>query len=484
MKPRWPTLLIILLAVVAFLPALANGPLEDDWPQLHQRLGHVRRLADLPALLGQSYWGNLHRDGLYRPLTLVTLAVQHLIFGERLWLFRLVSLLLHVGCSLLCMRLALDWLRRDATTRRTAGGLAVMAGALFAVHPVHAEAVITVYGQADLWAGLFALLALVLDLQWRRQRRAIAWWVVIAGLLLVSLGFKESALALPVIIWLLNARRERWWRPDSRSLIVAGAWLVYFPIRWMVLGHDLTPPDAVGGGGVGGQEVAACVALFNDVRLLVLPWGQTIYYGHLRERLVAGGSVEMVAVALMLVAASWTWREKGPAARAGLILLGGFILPVANVVPIGTLVAERTLYLPSVGGVLLAIAVCGPLLSRWRRGGVLTPAAAVCGVGLLLCWRMDWRWQTERSAWEASLEDHPRSARTLAEVVRLRLRDPDLPDTPQLHAELHAMLAQARLINPNSPQAYLAMADLAEREHDPAAADYAATAEKLLNTER
>ncbi|MDB5325064.1 MAG: hypothetical protein JWM57_633 [Phycisphaerales bacterium] len=486
-RRQWQFCTILVLAAIAYLPALHNGPIEDDLPLLYLRLGGVQGWGDLPPLLAQSYWGAIHDGGLWRPLTLVTLGAQKLLFGDRLWAFRCISLALHAINSAFVLMLARALFRTSvaevepddgvAAFQKHASVIAFLVAGLFAVHPIHAEAVITIYGQADLWAALFALAAVV----WLvcRSGEAFLWrrTIGISVLFLLSLGFKESAVLLPVAIWLLG------WQMNRRARVgLALTLAAYIMARVAVLGPNWTPPDAVGGAGLGARFVAVCVAVATDLRLMVLPWGQTIYYGHLRDRLIAGGSVEVIGLVLAFWGGLWAWRSTGRGGRAGLILLIVFLLPVAGIVPIGTLVAERTLYLPSIGLLLLAGAILMFLSAgdhRTKRVWVMSGAVALL-IGMTLSWHMTQEWRDERAAWENTLADHPRSARAAAEVVRLRLDDPNFAATPAARGELHGLIEKARAINPESPRVFEVMAKLAASEGDAAdAVEFEAMAKRL-----
>ncbi|MGC4031016.1 MAG: hypothetical protein QM754_04615 [Tepidisphaeraceae bacterium] len=485
MSGRRPALaagLLVLLAGLAFLPAVSNGPIEDDLPLLRLRLAGVHSLADLPPLFGQSYWGDLFAGGLWRPLTLVTLGLERLAFGERLWVYRVVSLLLHAVATLGVWRLAAR-LFAGAGTGDTAGrdGRAWLAAAAFAAHPIHAEAVATVYGQADLWAAVLAIAAICLASRPSSDGRQSAWRTgAIAAMFFFSLGFKESAVALPLAVWWLQTVPGRR-RPSGAVWAMLAALAVYLPMRWLVLHGEWVPGVTAGGEGVGGRFVAIIVALATDLRLMLLPWKQTIYYGHLRERLLAGGTIEFFALLATAIVAQRIARPPdaaGRATRGGLVLLGVFLLPIAQFVPIGMLAAERTLYLPSVG-LCLILAGLLPKVREWR-GPLQAGVVAVLLLEIGLCWRVAGRWRDERTAWETTLADHPRSARTIAEVVRLRLDEPAIAGDKAARATLHRMLDDADRITPASYSVAVARAKLAIADGDGAAAGaFAAEAERL-----
>jgi len=89
------------------------------------------------------------------------------LFGRHAAGFHVVNLLLHAGCVLLLWRL----LRRLFPNRSGAAWLTTL---VFAVHPLHAEAVVGVVGRAELWAAFWCLLAYLLAVTACAPVRAIA----------------------------------------------------------------------------------------------------------------------------------------------------------------------------------------------------------------------------------------------------------------------------------------------------------------------
>ena len=141
-----PALISAVLAGAVFAITLGGTYIYDDFDvfQLDNRLHH-------PVLWGQ-YWTQSYNggvDNLYRPLVSMTYAVQWWLHGADegdAWKFHLVNLLLHAAVTALVAELA-----------RRLGGLklAWIVGLLFAVHPVHVEAVANIVGRAELmwrWA--------------------------------------------------------------------------------------------------------------------------------------------------------------------------------------------------------------------------------------------------------------------------------------------------------------------------------------------
>lgn len=110
----------------------------------------------LSNLLSHDFWGtSLSHSGShksYRPVTSLTFRLNWSLTGPRPGPFHVTNVLLHSLATALLVRLAGSWAPGQATW---------IAGLLFAVHPIHTEAVTGVVGRADLLAGVFFLLALL-----------------------------------------------------------------------------------------------------------------------------------------------------------------------------------------------------------------------------------------------------------------------------------------------------------------------------------
>src|SRR5690606_23003950 len=130
--------------------ALANGFALDD-VYIIQRNPRVHDLSNLRDIWLTPYWPWSGRElGLYRPGTIFLYAVQWAIGEGAAQAFHVMNLLLHALASVLVFVLL----------RRLVSDIPALAGALiFAVHPVHAEAVANVVGQAEIVAAIAVLAA-------------------------------------------------------------------------------------------------------------------------------------------------------------------------------------------------------------------------------------------------------------------------------------------------------------------------------------
>ncbi|MGQ0721103.1 MAG: tetratricopeptide repeat protein, partial [Candidatus Eiseniibacteriota bacterium] len=242
---------------------------------------------------------------------------------------------------------------------------ALVAALLFAVHPVHTESVAFVSGRTDLLASVFALAA---AFAWARGRVVVSS----AALLLAALS-KETAFVLPAVLLVWDAVRPA----------ASGARATSWParnVRW-IAGWGVALAVAValragagvgfGTGGSAGASFAQQAASWSlHLRLLVLPWPLNAQYAS--ADLVP--SVVSLAGAAALLAACIAARSPahGRLGALAMIWILGFLLPVSGVLAFSAAdVAERFLYLPSVGFALLGGHWAGRLAARFRRAAAI-----------------------------------------------------------------------------------------------------------------
>jgi hypothetical protein len=390
LEPRWALVSCIVLAIAAYVGSLGHGFAYDD-VALIQLNDRVHSLGNWAAILRSPWWG----DAVYRPFTALTIAADWMVSGgggDPRW-FHVVNVLLHAGVTALVYVLARAVVPPFA---------ALAAGALFAVHPVHVEAVANVVGRAEVLAALFALAAVLLyradgalaehgDVTWRRWLTSFGT----LGCLLLALASKETAFVTPGLLWLADwldgQRAGRSWGDALRRHWVLWVATVALTAEWLwtwttVVGSLSASIDAPGleGAGLARRVVVMAPVVLEYVRLLVFPARLSADYSpdflpiaeRVTARVVVGWGV-VVAVVVAGIAA----RRKALPVSFALAWAAGTLFVVSNlIVPTEILLAERTLYLPSVGAVLLVGYGLDRLAERRRAAGAVV-AAILLGLG-------------------------------------------------------------------------------------------------------
>jgi len=469
-------LLVVVAAVVPFARGLTNAFVWDDRGVIVRRLGPAG-CSGLGDVWRQPYWGQGFgpRD-TYRPLSLSLLYLERQAFGEDPAPYRVISLVLHAAVSLLVL----------AVLGRLAGARVGLASALlFAAHPVHVEAVAMGYGQLELVAALFVLAAV--GLYARARCDGVRPWPFALAVACAAAAAcsKESALLLPALLmlvraaWLVGdgdstARARQFARGLGWDLLFLLAAVPYLVLRYRALGGLAPDPEAtVTLGYTPALRVKAVViSVGHAVRLCLLPTGQGLYYGHLRDALFGRPYAELVWVAAGALVVVWLVGELGR--RVTLFGAGWFLLtlfPVMNVIPTGVLVAERTLYLPSLGVCFLAAAWLDRLPRGPARGALagLVLAGAAAGAAVVGNWR------DEETLWRTTVAAHPRSPLAqlaLGQVLVDRWqRSGAAPPSPAELDEAAAAFEAAYRLNSGLTEALVGEGVVAARRGDPARAE-------------
>lgn len=432
-----------LLAFLVFAGSLANGFAYDDEPIIeNNRVVTEARWGE--AAFGP-YWELEEGYGLlYRPVALLAYATQWEAGGGSPAVFHLVNLLLHTAVTALLAWLFVRLARMRPTTpllERHGGFAALAAGGLFALHPVHVEAVANVVGQAELWAALGVLGAVHLYVWspgriWQRSVRLVG----IGGCYALGLGAKEIAVTLPALLILVDAVGRGWVAGTARvrreSLVFAlllVTLVAYLALRWLALGSLVGEEVAPIFRGVGtGTRIATALAVFpTTLLLLLLPLDLSSDYDPDVLALASPTDPTTVlgaALLLALVAVVVGFWRRSPMIGFGAAWLLVTWSVVSNLLlTTGVLLAERTLYLPSLG-VAMVLGVAVAALAERRGARVATMVLLLLGGTYLV--RSATRvptWYSSFTVAETLAREHPeswRADRTRA-VGLVRVGDPE-----------------------------------------------------------
>ena len=364
-----------LLGVAAFAISIGYPFLFDDVRVIIQQ-PELNELSNWKDVLAATWWP----EGLYRPVTRLSIALDWTLSDGNPHYFHAVNVALHAMAIILVF----------LVVRVPLGTIGATAAALlFAAHPVHVEAVANVVGRAEVLATLFSLSAALLY-HWDgvlAEARDVGWkrWVASFGTLaslVLGVASKESALAIPGILiivdWLDGAGSHKPMATGVRrhavlwfgSVVLSVAWVM---LRATIIGDyagDFPGPGLYGQDFWGRMWVMAPVVL-QYLRLFVFPYHLSADYSPNHLPAVPSptvlGLLGLAALAAC-IAGAWRVRRSTPVITFALAWIGGTLLIVSNlIVPSGVLLAERSMYLPSVGVVLIAGWIVERTVSRWSR---------------------------------------------------------------------------------------------------------------------
>lgn len=422
---RWFPLVVLAAALAASLTSLGNGFALDDLPIVLQN-SRVHSVATPWAWLVQTYWPPEHGAALYRPLVIAGFALQWTAGSGGPFVFHLVNVLLYAAASL-----AVLWLARQLLP----DGPALLAALYFAVQPVHVEAVGNIVGQSELLVGLLISLGVGVYV---RERGAgavtVRAGVALTGLYLLALMAKEHALVFPALLVLAelllvehpDGVRARFERLIPLYLALGVVAVSFWTVRTMVtggtIGRDWHPAFRTGGFGL--RLWTSLGVLPEYLRLLLFPAHLSADYNPQEIPVATGvGLRPLLGVAVLLLLLGivrWSWRRR-PVIAFGLLWCALALFPVSNLLlPTGILLAERTLFLPSIGAALALGAAAMLVASRWAGWSASGRRLAVAGLGIVALAgvvRSALRqpvWKNNATLFEETALDAPRSYRARA----------------------------------------------------------------------
>jgi tetratricopeptide (TPR) repeat protein len=378
---------------------------------------------NVEQILTKDYWHATFASNLYRPLTTLTYLFNYAVLGNgtHAAAYHWVNFALHAINVALVYFLGLALLHKTVP----AFGLA----AIWGVHPALTESVTNIVGRADLLAGFGVLAALLCHIRTGREAgwRKAVWLSALAAAAAIGIFSKESAIvvlaAMAIYDLAFPAWRQRAWGYAAAALPV----LLFLYIRTQVLAdHPVGLPAFIDNPLVAADfwtaRLTAVRVIGKYLWLLVWPVRLSADYSYNQIPVFAwhfrtwGDWATLVTLAISgvsLVLALLT-RRRSPALFFFILMFFAALAPTSNVfLLIGTIMAERFLYLPAIclaGCLALGIgAVAGRMAPT--SGRVFTVAAMVsvslCFAGRTFARNFDWL--NDHTLWTAAAEAAPDS---------------------------------------------------------------------------
>lgn len=448
-------LLLCATALLAFSNSFDAGFVLDSKPLLLQD-PRIRQAtaANIAQIFQHTYWWPTGEAGLYRPLTTLSYLGNYAIWGNREdpagyhW----INFLLHAGNILLVYALATRLIGRFWP--------AVFLTGLWAVHPLLTESVTNMVGRPDLLAAMAVLGGLTLYLKSTESSggRRQAWLLGLAMAGAAGFFSKESAVVLVGVVALFELT---WWRERKqvRGLLLAGLALLP-PLGLMlyqrsaVLGASpkadfpFTDNPLIGAGFWAGKLTALKV-IAHYLWLTVWPLKLSADYSYSQIRIASGTVQDWLAWITVAAAAAGVlclYRVHRPA-----FFLACFafvtLLPGSNLLfPIGTIMAERFMYLPSIG--LLGCLVAGIYAAGERMGNrwFAPVLLSLIATGFTArTWARNLDWHDDVSLGMATVRSAPESFKA-HKILAVALMESD-PGHTQIDRELSEARQSMSLID-------------------------------------
>ena len=351
--------------------------------------------------------------GGLRPLLMLSFWINHAISGMQTFSYHFLNLLLHLATGAFAFLIVRKFLDRAGESGWKRDGLAAFAAGLFLLHPLQTESVAYVASRSETLSVMFFYAAFALFLY--RRSEAIGWLesLGVVALFAAAASTKEHAAVLPALLLLTDFFWSSWrgirrnWRLYA---ILAAAAAAAMRMVWHVLRGSDTAGFSVQGFTWLQYFYSQCRAIWLYIRLFVLPYGQNVDHDFAVSRTpLEHGAMIGLAALLLAVAAAIYYRRRFPLAAYGFLTFLLLLAPTSSFVPILDLVAERRVYLPFIGLLLMVV----EFARRWKAPPtrVATALAGVLALMAVLTYNRSAVWGDPETLWKDTVAKSPQKAR-------------------------------------------------------------------------
>lgn len=396
----------VIISFALFGNTISGDFTLDDHPVIQNR-ETIRSLTNIPHFFVESWHPNGAWAGNYRPLTLVTFAINWAISPKPAG-FHIVNILFHA----LNGALIFFFVRRFSSAR-----IAAITAFLFLFLPIHSESVASIAARNGLVAFSFIMLAAIAALDERHWRGALFF--------LLALFSSDSAIGFLVLVWVFLGIRYSWqWRT------IFSAWwryffplVIYFPIRFLALGEYTFHGQGYVNEIIGPlaflplweRILNGLIHLTLYIRKTFIPVDLTPDYSFNQIPVVHSffGDPKIIAGTIICLVLFWLFFRGSERVKIAVAWIAIPFAVISNtlIVTTGTM-AERWWYLPSLGMVLLLAIGIDAVLQKFPRTQI---PLLIVGIVLAAWWsvllvRQNGIWKNDHARAIATIKRSPQSA--------------------------------------------------------------------------
>ncbi len=390
----------LVLSLIVFQPAL-NAPFVFD--DLHLPFSDPHAASGGPA-----FW-----IGGVRPVLMLTYWMNFLISGTNPLSYHVVNVAFHAANALLVFFILekLFEISGAAFNRR----YALAGAAIFLLHPLQTEVVDYIAGRSESVAAFFFLAGWLVFLRYFEKKSGVLLTLALCVLTGLAVKSKENAVSLPAVLLLTDLYfptrsvreqlRSRW---ILYSVLFTGAVAVGLRI---VL--SLTAAGAAGlstGLSPFSYALTQCRVILTYVRLFFVPLGQNGDWALPFYNSFFSGAAAIWTIALLLLVAFTIWiYKRDRLASYGLGVFFLILAPTSSIIPIADALAERRMYLPMIGLILVLLSAASKWIAApsWRRNATIAALFAFA----FLSWSRSTVWASPLRFWENSVAGNDANSR-------------------------------------------------------------------------
>ncbi|MFC1512140.1 tetratricopeptide repeat protein [Candidatus Latescibacterota bacterium] len=361
--------ILFFISILLFLNSAFNQFAIDDKGIILENRFFVEGTT-LGEIFSTNYrFGANTPDGLYRPFAMLTFQLNYLTTGLDPAPFHIFNIILNALNAILFFSIL-----KKLTGRLR---LSFIASLLFACHPIHSESVASITGRPEI---LYTFLIFISWLVLESDLKPLFLYSCAGLALFGALLTKETAVVFPFMVFVadfLKRKKIPFKRMLFRGGILIGVVLIYLVIRWIILGETVAGnivryyDNPLYYMDVMPRLVNALMILGRYIILLIVPYRLLSDYSYRTFPLVSMTGAFFPVIIFMvfvgLITIAFIYRNKRPEYTIGAVFFLFPFLVISNILmPIGTIMGERLMYLPSAGMMLVMAGGIDSLLRRWK----------------------------------------------------------------------------------------------------------------------
>lgn len=345
-------------------------------------------------------YGRLSED-VYRPLMTLSFALDYRFFKLNSHFYHLENVIFHIFNAIL-----LFFLLNNIFNNKT---LSFLSSLIFLIHPVQTEAVSWISGRADVLFLFFYLSSFLFYVKYKKANKKLYLFYLSLALFVFALLSKEMAVTLPLVLLVYEfffGEKDSFWKNIRRISIYFLILIFYIVGRYSIIGK--ITQKHYWGGSLYRTFLTVLKAVVYYLKILFVPVRLCANYVIFISKSILEVYVLLSLMIISAIIGVFIFAVKRSKIIAfGIAFFFITLLPVLNILPIKIIIAERFLYLPSIG---FSIVVAAMLLwlRRYRVFFVLLTALLICGYTVRTYMR-NFVWKDEYSLFSSIIETSPYS---------------------------------------------------------------------------
>jgi len=397
MKRILPVFIIAILGLTCYSNAINNDFVRDDEVFIVRNpaikdLGNILSFFIDPATYSSQ---EDMSDDAYRPMMVLSFAIDYHYFKLNPIYYHLENIVFHIFNTILLYFLLCAIFNNSI--------FSFLSSLIFLTHPAQTEAISWISGRADVLFLFFYLLSFLLYVKYKEKPDKKYLFSLSPILFILAILSKEMAITLPlglVLYELLLKNNKPKWEAFSKTgfyFIIAGAYMIY---RYSLFGG--IAQKAYWGGSLYRTMLTMAKAVIYYIKILCWPVKLCADYAVYISRSILEMPVLLSIALLLIIGVIFLFvRKRNRTIAFGIALFFLSLLPVLNIFPVKFIIAERCLYLPSIGFCIIAASIIlnfAKLLSKKYSSSIIK--AITTGLVILLICSLAARTYARNAVWK------------------------------------------------------------------------------------